>query len=123
MADYSEAGIAVKAQMAAERRLEETMILSKIYKVTRNSDLTEGRGPDVLVGYYKTAAEALAVARDRSNWTMGTSPACVITVMDTTRKLLEFRPFYAYGKFADGTPDRELDPEYEEYLRLRRKFE
>jgi hypothetical protein len=107
------------------RRLEAKLrnAVTRVYRVRGNSDLVEGKGADVVLGYYKTEAEALAVARDKANWIMGKAPACTIEVMDLQRERLMFERFYAFGVFADGTLDVAIDPEYEEYLRLREKFE
>lgn len=101
-----------------------------IYIARENSDLTEGRGPMRTLGYY-TEPEP-AIARVQGRGVMGVGHGEVSTVkLDIGR--VEERLFWGnhanpagkwvYG-YADNRDDPILsDPEYPEYVRLRKKFE
>jgi hypothetical protein len=108
-----------------------------LYEVRYNSDLTEGRGPMVSLGWFAELNEALEQTKNKKYWVMGVSPSCEIWELDSRPLATEFGPIHpvriwgyrrgvngrwGYG-FLDLRDEPENDPEYEEYLRLKEKFD
>lgn len=101
----------------------------KVYQATRNQDLTEGRGPEVTIGYYQTPGEAYQACRGRS--VQGSDGRVVEVDVPWTESLAEAvemlirRDTVTVYDGRDWNPafdPRINDPEWAEYQRLHAKF-
>lgn len=116
----------------------------ELYVVKQNSDLTEGRGSMRPIGYFDDIEDAVAFAQGKG--VMGSGPGEVYQIKVLAkgewtpgplkagnRKPFEEVQVYGYRKGRNGNygygyvdlrdqPDPKNDPEYSEYLRLRKKF-
>lgn len=117
-----------------------------LYYAARNSDSTEGKGADVIIGIYKTEAEAEHAAKGKGVMGVGNGAIYVQQELPfeqygqrvhlgqleksiTFGRL--FKQIYGYrknwlGKWDYGWLDlRDAptnDPEYDEFIRLQKKF-
>lgn len=115
----------------------------ELYVVKQNSDLTEGRSMRP-IGYFDDIEDAVAFAQGKG--VMGSGPGEVYQIKVLAkgewtpgplkagnRKPFEEVQVYGYRKGRNGNygygyvdlrdqPDPKNDPEYSEYLRLRKKF-
>lgn len=102
-----------------------------VFKVTRNSDLTEGRGPEVTWGYFSTASQAVREARginvqgqNGMVWAIGVpfveTPEQAFAVLHhlDTQSLIHNGRKWTDEKYDPKT----IDPEWTEYKRLKEKF-
>lgn len=108
----------------------------RYYEVMQNADLTEGRGPMRLVGNFYTLEKAVQDAKGRG--VMGVGDGEVVEVSITLNNddtvSVERKQAYGYrqrrnGKWGYGytdlrdEPDPRTDPDYANYLRLKKRFE
>lgn len=107
------------------------------YYITRqNSDLTEGRGPMRDVSFWDNENDAYLDAKGRGVMGVGDGEVLKVTVCKIEDNPGEFKFLvelvYGYGKAWDGKwrttwmdhrDAPENDPEYNEYRRLKAKFE
>lgn len=99
----------------------------KIYLATENSDLTEGRGHTVVKGAYLDPEEAVKAVKGRNVMGVGDGDVYELNIEGGAWKgnIYENR-YYGYrqinGHWGYGYTNEEQDPEYDEYLRLQKKF-
>lgn len=105
--------------------------MSDLYIATENSDLTEGRGHTTVTGLYTDPKLAVDAVRGRSVMGVGDGDVYLIELDETgSYKGSLFKRenlFYGYrkgpnGRWGHGYTDHELDPEWETYVRLQKKF-
>lgn len=103
--------------------------MTTLYVATENSDLTEGRGHTIVTGLYIDPEEAVKAVHKRG--TMGVGDGDVYTIELTDGKWkgrnLFQNKYYGYrqrnGVWGYGyASDKDDDPEYIEYLRLKQKY-
>lgn len=113
----------------------------EIYIATENADRTEGRGPMKEIGYYTNEEAAIAAVRGRGVMGAGDGEVIKVQVHDEfqvdphhpRRGLAQFYPIRIWGyrqgwdgKWGYGYIDNRdapvNDPEYQTYVRLKKKF-
>lgn len=112
-----------------------------VYRVTANSDLTEGKGHEITVAYFSNLDRAVTEAKDSRHGVMGhgtTGKVYEIVVLDAPLTELQrghdpaqvqiwgyrkdLTGDWGYG-FLDNRDAPVHDPEYQEYVRLKQKFD
>lgn len=115
--------------------------MTTIYEATQNSDLTEGRGHDVTVGYFDHVEKAVLAIKGKGVMGVGDGDVWEITtgapvklkghvglINGTRVKVYGYRQNLA-SKWGYGYIDNRdelaklADPEFQEFLRLKEKFE
>lgn len=113
----------------------------EIYIAKENSDLTEGRGPMRVVGYYTNENAAVAAVKGRGVMGVGDGEVVSVEVLDTYlvdadhphRDHTQFYEIRVYGYrknwngkwdygYVDLRDAPKNDPEYATYIRLQAKF-
>lgn len=110
----------------------------KVYEAQENTDLTEGRGPMRTFAIFTNLEEAVKAVKGRGVMGYGDGEVVETDVYESTEEIAENnrlysarRRVYGYRQRPDGKWDygysdfRDLhsDPEYSEYMRLKKKFE
>lgn len=102
-----------------------------IFLATRNSDLTEGRGPIHLFGIYTDPEDAVEAVKGQGVMGYGDGSVYVVKANTTLSKGAYSNLVYGYrrangvwgyGYVVDSVYAPEPDPEYLEYLRLHEKY-
>jgi len=113
------------------------MSLSKIYAAKQNTDTTEGKGWMKTFAYFQNPEDAVEAVKGRGVMGAGDGEVYEVTVSKTLEEWNEHGPYketkiYGYhksitGRWRDGwVDDRDLphtDPEFAEYVRLKKKFD
>lgn len=103
------------------------MTNTKLYIATENSDLTEGRGHTVVTGIYTDPDVAVKAVRGRNVMGVGDGDVYEVELVNGSwnGELYENK-YYGYrqinGHWGYGYTSEGDDPEFDEYLRLKRKF-
>ena len=92
------------------------MTNTKLYIATENSDLTEGRGHTVVTGIYTDPDVAVKAVRGRNVMGVGDGDVYEVELVNGSWNGELYENKY-YGYTSEGD-----DPEFDEYLRLKRKF-
>lgn len=99
-----------------------------LYAVMRNSDLTEGRGHNILVGVYENLDDAVEEVKKWGVMGVGTGDIYEVKMNSADSygsRIWGYRKDLAdkwgYG-FVDNRDAPFNDPEFNEYLRLKKKF-
>lgn len=110
----------------------------KVYEAQENSDSTEGRGPMRTIAIFTNLEEAVKAVKGRGVMGVGDGEVLETDVYENAEDMAENGRLYAsrkrvygYRTRPDGKRDygyldfRDLnsDPEYVEYMRLKKKFE
>lgn len=108
----------------------------QIYEATQNSDQTEGRGHEATIAYFDNLDEAVKAVKGKGVMGVGdgdVNSLCIYTSVEelNAHGIVSKIKIYGYrkdrlGKWGCGYIDNRDapldDPEYVEYLRLRKKF-
>lgn len=110
----------------------------KVYEAQQNSDLTEGRGSMTTIAIFTNLEEAVKAVKGRGVMGVGDGEVLETKVYESAQDIDDNGRLYAsrirvygYRQRPDGKWDtgyldfRDLngDPEYVEYMRLKKKFE
>lgn len=109
------------------------MTSMSVFVVTQNSDLTEGGGHDVEVGYHLDLESAVADAKPRGVMGYGSGNVYEVIISDDPENPYKKKKVWGYRKnrgkgwgygYVDLRDDPDPnDPEYKLYLQLKEKFE
>jgi len=103
----------------------------RIYIAKVNSDLTEGRGPMKIIGYYEDEQEACDAVKGKGVMGVGDGEITSVHLNVINPKEELVYGYHRSGRgilgewrygWVDGRDLPKHDPEYIEYLRLKEKF-